>query len=212
LSVTILLSTASVAWAEDATQGLASTPSSVVPALGPSAMPASGPQSVDQPVTPATRWYGGQTLLVDAAAIAAVVGGAALRWHSTPHGDELPPSGCDSRCTNFGTSMGDVLLFVGFAGYALGSPIVHITHDKPGKAAASFGMRLLPVLLGGAGLAICDGGVCVYEVPGALLGVLVAGIDGALATEEVSATKMVRLTPFIDITARRTTVGVGGTF
>jgi hypothetical protein len=85
------------------------------------------------------RWYGWQTLLVDASAFGAgfLVYGA---------------GGGQNSDVVRGTATTGVI-------YALGGPVVHFAHRNPGRAAGSFALRLvLPVLgaLVGAAVTTCD--------------------------------------------------------
>src|SRR5262245_59740686 len=98
----------------------------------------------DAPVPPPTvrRWYGGQTLVVEGTSLALIIAGAAIASGLDRHkGWSIDSTGqCISGCSSTWSSISDVLLYTGFAGYVLGPPIVHITHDHGGKAGASFGM------------------------------------------------------------------------
>src|SRR5262245_30724516 len=69
------------------------------------------------------HWYGYETLLVDAGAVG--LGAAAISVGSTK-----------------GTrGAGLVLAPFALAAYLVGPPIMHFRHDRPGAAAASFGLR-----------------------------------------------------------------------
>jgi hypothetical protein len=61
-----------------------------------------------------TRWYGWQNLLVDTGSVGVMLGAA----------------------------KSDSLGWIGLAGYVLGSPIVHLAHERGGAAAAALGMRV----------------------------------------------------------------------
>jgi hypothetical protein len=53
--------------------------------------------------------------------------------------------------------------YLGVGTYLLGSPIVHLAHDHPGRAAGSFGLRVLLPFIGGMigdKQAGCHGDVC----------------------------------------------------
>src|SRR5262249_38636350 len=81
--------------------------------------PASGPR----------RWYGGQTLAVDGAAVAVLVGSAGANFRAGG--------------------------YLALAVYALGPPAVHVTHGNYGRAGASLGIRLVaPAVLLFAGTLI----------------------------------------------------------
>jgi hypothetical protein len=75
------------------------------------------------------RWYGWQTLAVDAAALAtALTGYAANDWS------------------------GNIPGTIGILGYLFGPPIVHWVHGHAGRGAADLGLRFLgPFALGGLG-------------------------------------------------------------
>jgi hypothetical protein len=85
---------------------------------------ASGP--VDRAGPPQRRWYGWQTLLVDAVPLLGLLGVAAAERH----GDE-----------------GAQLAVAFSAVYFVGGPIVHMGHGQFGKAALSFGVRSAGPLL-----------------------------------------------------------------
>jgi hypothetical protein len=158
---------------------------------------------------PARHWYGAQTLLVDGAALALVVSGVLI------HPPAQTDPNCDSRCANPAATARDTLLAVGISGYALGSPIVHITHDHAGKAGASFGLRLIPTLLMLAGLTTCQSQGCgVAMVPGFVTATVVTLVDGAvIAREDVRPEPTtIRVAPWMDPTTRRAGFAIGGAF
>jgi hypothetical protein len=76
------------------------------------------------PQAPAKRWYGWQTMAVDGLALGLTVTGLT---------SELP-----------------ALTSVGLGTYALGPPVVHAAHGKVGTGLASFGIRVLAPVGGGA--------------------------------------------------------------
>jgi hypothetical protein len=93
-----------------------------------------------------TRWYGGPSVVVDILSFTMIGGGSAA---SSPE-----------------------FLLLGAAGFAFGSPINHLAQGHPGRAAGSFGLRVL-----GAGLATgvvlldvashpCDGEPSCHHSPG----------------------------------------------
>lgn len=89
---------------------------------------------------PQRRWYGWQTLSLDAASLSIGVIGVARRGEPGP--------------------TGIVLGSLGFTGYAFGAPLVHWLHDQPGKAAASLGLRVgLPLIAVGL-VSANSGGRC----------------------------------------------------
>lgn len=79
----------------------------------------------DEPPKTVHEWYGWQTILVDAASIAVMIGGV-----------------------NHGGGAGPV---VGLVGYTVGGPIVHVANGEGGRAGASLAVR---VLLPAAGAAL----------------------------------------------------------
>jgi hypothetical protein len=84
---------------------------------------APGPaQSFTEASVAPRRWYGWQTLSLDAASLTLGIIGVARRG-------EPGPSGI-------------VLASLGVTGYALGPPLVHWFHDQSGKAATSLGLRV----------------------------------------------------------------------
>jgi len=59
--------------------------------------------------------------------------------------------------------------YLGVGTYLVGSPIVHIVHDHPGRAGASFGLRVLLPFIGGLigdEQGGCHGDVCDSGYPG----------------------------------------------
>lgn len=123
------------------------------------------PPASDAPLN-TTKWYGWQTLAVDAGTI-----GVALT-------------------TKGATGSSPAAVGVLASGYALGAPIVHLVHGSLIKAGESFGLRLgLPVIGGLIGSAFescafqCTGGV--YTVTGVLIGYIAAvTIDSAVIARE----------------------------
>jgi hypothetical protein len=152
----------------------------------------------------ARHWYGEQTLLVDGASLAL--------------GIAMVGAGADGE---------GAAVLVG--GYLFGAPLVHLSHDHPGKAFGSLGLRLgLP--LAGAALS-CLGGGCDYRgedtgaavggailvVGGAVLGAAVAiTIDSALIANEDVVSEAQRpavgVRPQLSIGKQQTLVGMTGWF
>jgi hypothetical protein len=147
------------------------------------------PPRVEEPAK-VTRWYGGQTLAVDAASIGAVVLGA--------------------------SSQAVPLAALGFGGYLLGGPIVHFSHGNGGRGLASLTLRIgLPVLGVWAGCGTGGGGPCYGGVAGAALGVGAAiVVDSALlARDEVPAPPATaRVTPLLRVSQSGVRLGLGGSF
>jgi hypothetical protein len=139
------------------------TPSS--PPCQQSVTRAKDPPRSDDPLS-VTKWYGWQTLAVDAGTL-----GVALT-------------------TKGATGSSPAALGVLASGYALGGPIVHLAHGSLIKAGESFGLRLaLPVIGGLIGAAFercafqCTGGI--YTVTGVLIGYVAAvAIDSAVIARE----------------------------
>jgi len=73
--------------------------------------------SVVRPDEEPTRWYGGPSVVVDVLSFTMIGGG--------------------------GTANSPELLLLGAAGFAFGSPINHLAQGHPGRAAGSFGLRVL---------------------------------------------------------------------
>lgn len=71
------------------------------------------------------EWYGYQTLLVDAASLGLMIGGAAMASNAHGNGDA-----------------GGYVALAGAAGYVLGAPIVHWTHGRIGPGFGSLGLRV----------------------------------------------------------------------
>lgn len=134
--------------------------------------------SIAAPVAPVLemRWYGWQTILVDA-------GTVALAFATMTPG-----------CDGCGREVGVVSATVFVAGYALGAPIVHVAHGRPLTGLGSFGLRVvLPVLGAYIGLAAVpcppsrEEGCGLGALPlGFAIGAMVASVidAAALAWEE----------------------------
>jgi hypothetical protein len=102
--------------------------SSVMPVgAGPAATPAARPLPAD---AKPSRWYGWQTLAVDGASVA--LRGSAI---SLTRQSEVSPW--------------TVVGWAGVGSFAFGAPILHLVHANPGRALASFGLRVgAPLVLG----------------------------------------------------------------
>ena len=142
---------------------------------------ASGLTIDDPPAPEPTHWYGGQTLLADAAALTLFT--VAELQIASQGGDQSKCPACSA------------LYVATFTTYLAAAPIVHVVHGRSGTALADFALRLgLPVgggLLGAAlasgqgGLASTGGGVI-----GGTLGVVSAVIvDAAVLANEPIATE-----------------------
>jgi hypothetical protein len=86
----------------------------------------------------ATRWYGYQAMLTDAAAIGMFYGGVST-FRLCFHGEESN-RGCDNGASG-------ALLLGSLATYSFAAPVIHLAHGHPGKAGASFGIRAAPWLI-----------------------------------------------------------------
>jgi hypothetical protein len=161
-----------------------------------------------------TRWYGWQTLAVDAGSLGVGLAGSAA-------------------------GQGGVSAVALLAGYALGAPIVHAAHGRTDAALGDLALRLGAPLVGGAvGYGV---GVATFQgcAPGAWLcgrdwsgfgGAVVGGLGGAvtaiildasvLGRERVpkddaaaAAPQGVRWSPLVAVSPRgEPSVGVGGSF
>ncbi|MDF3066076.1 MAG: hypothetical protein K0R38_1677 [Polyangiaceae bacterium] len=117
-------------------------------------LPAAGPRRT---------WYGWQTLIVDGAALSAVLLGVAIDGNGRD---------------------GGAIAGAGLLAYEFGPGIVHFVHRNPGRAFGSFGIRLgMPLVgavLGATVSSNCDGYEC--EGDGAGAGLLL-GMAGAIAID-----------------------------
>ena len=140
--------------------------------------PASPPPASAALETPAPRemrmnWYGWQTLLVDAAAWASLYNESKSRT------------------------------FITLGTYALGPPIVHLLHGRPGVALADFGLRVgAPVVLGAIGMgfgavedARCHAQLCVSVVAGLFAGIFVGYVWAVLADAAALSNEQVPVEP-----------------
>ncbi|MEO6575032.1 MAG: hypothetical protein ABIP89_14405 [Polyangiaceae bacterium] len=160
------------------------------------------------------EWYGYQTLIVDAASLGLMIGGAAMASHSS------------------GNTGGYVAL-AGAAGYVLGAPIVHWTHGRIGPGFGSLGLRVgLPLsgLFWGAVIGAASGSRHDDAVgAGAAIG-FVGGMAGAIlldaallgfekpsekekeAYETAQAKHPIRWVPTLAPQKEGATIGVSGLF
>jgi len=106
------------------------------------------------------RWYGWQTLAVDAVAVASFAYGA-----EHEQGELI---------------LGSLAVFV------LAPPIVHLTHDRLGAAGGSLLVRLtVPALFSAVSLTTCAGGEQASCPPLAFYGVIAMGFAIASATDAI---------------------------
>lgn len=143
------------------------------------------------------RWYGWQTLTIDAGA------GAVFFLGTQSRGDR-----------HFPDVGGSVLMPMGGSGLLVGAPIAHFSHRRFGAGALSLGMRVgLP--LAGFGVAELAKGSDGAKIGAVALGVASASILDAtlLAWKPQVETKRVSFTPTAAWDgARGGTVGVAGAF
>jgi hypothetical protein len=167
--------------------------------------------------TPKTRWYGWQTLAVDAVAMTAFAYGIERRAGDVFSSDRG----------------GEAFAYGGFGAYLLGGPAVHMLHDRPGPALGSFGLRVAAPLVGmyaGAAMAGCghgsadsDGNACGLQESG--IGILVGAgtaiaLDAILlAREETSSSDRPlksaarpRVSPGVVMTGERRALVLSGIF
>jgi hypothetical protein len=119
---------------------------------------------------PEENWYGWQTLTTDGAALALLLAAGATTQSSNAAGA-------------FGlASLGT---------YALGGPIVHLTHDRPGTAVGDLVVRVaVPIattLLGGViGNALVPGSPCDSDLPcGGWIGGSILGLGAGVLTASI---------------------------
>ena len=114
------------------------TASSYAPVFAPRAPVADTPAGE----TKESRWYGWQTLAVDAVAMTAFAYG-------------IERGAGDVFSSDRG---GEAFAYGGFGAYLLGGPAMHLIHDRPGSALGSFGLRMAAPLVGmyaGSAMAGC---------------------------------------------------------
>lgn len=182
--------------------------------------PAPAPTAVGARVAPKGKeeeeWYGYQTLLVDAASLGLMIGGAAMAARSR-------------------SDTGGYVALTGAAGYVLGAPIVHWTHGRIGPGFGSLGLRVgMPLggmfwgaligaamdshhndsvgagaaigFLGGmAGAILFDAALLAYEKPS-------ERDKEAYETAAVSAKHPIRWVPTLAPQKEGATIGVSGLF
>jgi hypothetical protein len=114
---------------------------------------------------------------------------------------------------------GDIFITTGLLGYELAPGIIHFAHRNPGRAFASFGIRLgmplVGVFLGAAAASGCDGFLC--ETSGAGSGLLL-GMAGAMAIDAAllayekprAPTQDARVAPLLRLGPREAWLGLGG--
>ena len=124
---------------------------------------------------PATRWYGGPSVVADVLSFTMIGGGGAA---NSPE-----------------------LLLLGTAGFAFGSPINHLAQGHPGRAAGSFGLR---VLGGGAATGVflldvlshpCDGEPSCHHSPGLGLAGAALVLIATMAIDDAVLARAPALTP-----------------
>jgi hypothetical protein len=142
------------------------------------------------------EWYGRPMAIADALSLTAFIGGIALGI-----------TGDSPWATPLGV--------VGFAGYALGGPIVHLTRQRVGVAFGSLGLRVGAPLIGlAAGMLLgamawsgCQGGnACWLE--GAAMGFFAGGLGGLFTAVIVDNAALARK----PVMARRTALWVAPTY
>jgi hypothetical protein len=153
---------------------------------------------------PPQRWYGWQTLLVDAAALTLVIAGAIVAGDSRRNED-----------IGLGMVIGGTI--VGLAG----APVVHMAHSKWNNAGVSSGIRLggaLVVLGSAAGCSAerggCGEGWALLAVVGALAYPIAVIVDAGIAEEDVPPDELARVTvtPWYDARTQGGGLSLGGLF
>jgi hypothetical protein len=146
--------------------------------------------------------YRNQLIVVDGISAGTVGGAAALgTWVYSPDDFHLPL----------------MIGGFGFTGYVLGGPIVHLTHGRIGRGAASFGLRvLMPAIVSAtlttaAGLEEDDRGYGGYFAGGMALGAGIAiALDWWLLVPSGPSRTERRATPIVAPTTRGGVLGVAG--
>jgi hypothetical protein len=149
------------------------------------------------------RWYGWETLTADGVSLAAFLAGVSI-----------------SSGSSSGNGTGQALAWFGLLGYELAPGVVHFAHRNPGRAFASFGMRLGLPLAGafiGASLASgCDANLC--EAGGAGAGILI-GMGAAVAIDAAvfayddathSPARRLGFVPLVAVAPHQAWFGIGG--
>jgi len=141
------------------------------------------------------RWYGWQTLLVDALSVSAVVIGA--------------------------ENDNSKLAVAGVFGYVFGGAVVHGAHEHTGRALTSFGLRLGAPIVGGivgSRVGHCASDDLECQVSGSATGVLIGAgaavlIDAfVLANEDEVPSSAPRIVPSAELTRDRALFTLGGVF
>jgi hypothetical protein len=112
----------------------------------------------------------------------------------------------------------DGAAYLGVGTYLLGSPIVHIVHDRPGRAAGSFGLRVLLPFVGGMigdKQGGCHGDVCDtgYSALGVFTGMVAATVlDTMWLAEGDEAPPRASWSPTVSAGHAGVSLGVTGSF
>ena len=141
-----------------------------------------------------SHWYGGPAVAIDAGSAALILWGLA-----SPDGTPIVP---------------------GALGFALGAPINHLAHGRPGPAALSFAARVAAGALAWPALdnhvLSCDAPPCHAPAgPLTLAAVLVMGVmvaDDALLARERGSAPSATLTPNVLVGPGMAAVSLGGRF
>lgn len=186
--------------------GLTSAAHAAPPGLTPPT-PEPVPQAEPLPAD-YTASYRGQTLGADAAAVGLVL---------------LAAAGVGGQSHQSNTTS---LLELAAATYVLGGPMIHLLHDRPGRAAASLALRVAaPLVFAMVGAAIgrsdpgCTGGYCDVG-PGESDGAALGGLLGVITASVIDAAVFARADPLpasshLTATAVRgggMTFGIAGSF
>lgn len=163
---------------------------------------------------PARRWYGWQTLTSDAASLSVTAIGLAVVVNNL-------------SSESGGTSIGAGLVVIGAAGYVIVPAVIHGSHNRPGAALGSLGLRLalpyLGAIIGPALTCPSSDHFCSSDngtIGGFLVGVAGASaIDASLlawatpnATASTSAGQRVGLAPMLSVAGKPAGVRLIGTF
>ena len=138
----------------------------------PGPLPPSSPARTNEGPT---RWYGGPSVIVDVLSFTMVGAGS--------------------------TSSSPELLLLGAAGFAFGSPINHLAQGHPGRAAGSFGLRVLGagaatgVLLLDVASHTCDGEASCHHSPAAGLAGAALMLIATMVIDDAVLARAPRLAP-----------------
>jgi hypothetical protein len=157
-----------------------------------------------------TRSYGWQTAVVDGAAVLFFVAAVHTAFSDVDYY-------CTQNCRSDGDGDGAAVLgMTGVALYGAGGPTIHAAHGRWGTAAASLGIRALPIVLG---VPLMQGNDDSDAGAGILLGGMLAAmiVDATvLARERVpvkpQAAAGLHVAPGYDRRSRTGFVSVGGSF